>query len=240
MLLIPYPWEISHFADSTNNCFAFALHDFAVGEEREVGILLMIIDFEAHVLLLLLIVEIVILGLLLDNPVAFLAVNGFIDNEIQLLNNDAISRHSVTLLNLNYVADNQVTYWNWHCCAKCTSENSYHLIVNLIFNFQMLSLFYVIAESSQATCKHETKVNCKWFYVPFVVAIFLSSKEWKDEVDSCNPSQVNHIWIFKLSKQNCPERWDFWKSNCVLSEYLLPSCNVWLVADDSSLEVCAK
>lgn len=82
MFITPYPREISIIADSTDNSFTFALHDFAVREEREVRILFVIIDFKAHVLFLLLIVEVIILRLFLDNPVTILAVNTFIDNKI--------------------------------------------------------------------------------------------------------------------------------------------------------------
>jgi len=97
MFLIPYPREVGHVANSTDNGSAFSLHDFAIREKSEVRILLVIVNFKVHVLLCLLIVKIIIFRLLFDNVVTIRTINAFIDNEIQLLDNNAVGGHSVPL-----------------------------------------------------------------------------------------------------------------------------------------------
>ena len=97
MFLIPYPREVGHVANSTDNGSTFSLHDFAIREKSEIRILLVIVNFKVHVLLRLLIVKLIILRLLFDNVVTIRAINAFIDNEIQLLDNNAVGGHSVPL-----------------------------------------------------------------------------------------------------------------------------------------------
>jgi len=112
VFIIPYPREIGHGTDSADNSLSFTLHDLTVREECKVGILLVIVNFKAHIFLGLLIVKIVVFRLLLDHIVAILAINALIYYEIQFLNYNAVGGHSITLLNLNHVANNQFTDWN--------------------------------------------------------------------------------------------------------------------------------
>lgn len=95
------------FSNGAHNSSALSLHDFAVGQQNEIWIALMIVNFFIINITVLKIISEILRLLFLDvSPV--LSVNALINFQVHFVKDDAISWHPVSLANLNNISNDNI------------------------------------------------------------------------------------------------------------------------------------
>jgi hypothetical protein len=74
-----------------------------------------------------------------------LSIKALVHCDVHLFNEETISRNAISLRNINHISYYKLSHWDRCTGSVSSSEDGHSLVVDLIFQFEELSFFDVIA-----------------------------------------------------------------------------------------------